>query len=755
MRRIFISFLLFFYFGTFAQKNYKIEHLKANFTILPKDEFIQGKLRYSIIPHKNTDSIIFDSNNLNIKRAKSGWFINNYYFNNNILVVKRHFKKGRTYIIKIDYTAKPKKAMYFVGWNSNGRKQVWTQGQGKNNSNWFPTDDDRNNKFTWDFKIKFDKNYKVISNGKKLETLDNKEFRIHHFIQDKPSASYLIFIGAGKYIKTSFVSDNGINVYNFQYSDRQINDRTYYKSKEIFNFVNKEIGVEFPWANYKQIPLRDFFYGGMENVSATSFNGNRYVVDSIGFMDTNFVNVQAHELVHQWFGDMMTGKHDKDHWLHEGFATYYAGLVDEYIFGKNYHKYKIYKDDKRIIEMSKSDTIAIHRNGASSLTYYQKGARVVEMLRNRVGDEKFKIIIKNFLNKYKFKNASIEDFKDEVFLVTNDSLNEFFKLNLETTIIPTLKLKQVNDSIVFDRNLQNISLPFLLIYPNKTKTVYASKNFKIPDYKNIKSVVANTDNVILSIIDFKRDSLWIKNQILFSPNFIDKFSALQQIKKWNEKTNIFNTLLNNDEYYPIYAEIFDQISNDKPKNYIETIKKLLHKDIETQKYIALHLNKIPKEIKNDYLNLLNLPSYSAKEAVLWKYSMSFPDEIDKILEMTKQYKGANDKSLRMTWLTLALLSKTYHPENKKTYYNEINNYTSNDYNLNVRLNSFYTLQNLNLFNSQSINNLIDACFHFNWHLHTRARKILKDIYPNYKHIIDELTLKLDSKKRKFIENLLK
>ncbi len=756
MKKIVFVLFVTFFTNIFAQKNYDIQHLYGEIIILPNKKEVRGNIKYVLTATKNTDSIVFDAYNMNILKVKTGCFSSDYYFDTNKLIVKKKFKKGKKYRIKIGYDVYPTKAMYFVGWHSNGRKQVWTQGQGKNNSHWLPTNDDRNDKFTWNLAITFDKKYQVISNGINDKNVTKNELTTHFFKQDKPASAYLIFVGAGKYTSHYFTSNSGTKVYNYQYPDRTKNDMTYFKSKAIFNFLEKEIGVNYPWKNYKQIPIKDFMYGGMENVSATSFNGNRYVVDSIDFVDKNFVNVQAHELAHQWFGDMMTGKQDKDHWLHEGFATYYGGLADEMVFGNDYHKYNVYLDDQKIIEASKNKQIPIHSKGASSLSYYQKGARVVEMLINKLGDDKFHDVIKSFLNQYKFKNASIEDFEKIVYAKSNDSLKRFFKLWLDSGNIPKIKLHQINDSIVFDINSEKIKIPFLLIYPNKITTIYKDKSFKIFNTKNLLSLVANANNEVLAKIEFKRDSTWIKNQIIRSPNFIDRLIALQQIHKWTKKDDVYKILINRDEYYPIYTEIIKQILKDNPKNKVELLKKLMQKDIKTRQYIALNLNNIPKNFKKDYLKMLNDASYVTKESVMWHYIMNFPSETDKILEKTKNIKGSNDKSLRMTWLTLALMSKTYKPENKKMFYNELTNYTSKDYNMNVRLNAFYTLQQLNLYNQKSVSNLIQSCFYFNWHLHSKTRKILNNIYQNpaYKSLIDSLVSKLDKNKRQVLQKVL-
>ena len=93
--------------------------------------------------------------------------------------------------------------------------------------------------------------------------------------------------------------------------------------------------MKYPWKIYRQIPVRDFLYAGMENTTSTIFSQD-FVVDSIGFNDKNYINVNAHELAHQWFGDLITSQSSKHHWLQEGFATYYALLAERQLFGDDY-----------------------------------------------------------------------------------------------------------------------------------------------------------------------------------------------------------------------------------------------------------------------------------------------------------------------------------------------------------------------------------------------------------------------------------
>ncbi len=189
--------------------------------------------------------------------------------------------------------------------------------------------------------------------------------------------------------------------------------------------------MPYPWDVYRQVPVRDFLYGGMENTTATIFTQD-YVVDEIGFNDRNYVNVNAHELAHQWFGDMVTAKAGEHHWLQEGFATYYALLAEREVFGDDYFYWKLYENAEEIQRASKTDTIPILNARASSLTFYKKGAWALHALRSAVGEENFRKSVKNYLEKYAFKNVDTDDFLAEVVKVSGFNAVEYRKRWLES-----------------------------------------------------------------------------------------------------------------------------------------------------------------------------------------------------------------------------------------------------------------------------------------------------------------------------------
>src|SRR5690606_32240713 len=161
-------------------------------------------------------------------------------------------------------------------------------------------------KVEYDMDISFDKTYQVIANGTLVATKELNGVKKWSYNMDRPMSSYLLAFAIGDYHMKEIESSTGVpmNLY-FYPSDSTKVEPTYRFTTKIFNFLEKEIGVPYPWQNYKQIPVRDFLYAGMENTGATIFSDS-YVMDSIAFKDRNYVNVNAHEMAHQWFGNLVT-----------------------------------------------------------------------------------------------------------------------------------------------------------------------------------------------------------------------------------------------------------------------------------------------------------------------------------------------------------------------------------------------------------------------------------------------------------------
>lgn len=404
----------------FSQQKEIVDFLKihAMITLDPEDKSIKATAKYDFKILKNTDSIFLDAKDMKIldfdfKKGKIATT------KDKIWLVK-DFKSGEKYSLSFSYYAKPDQTLYFFN------DEIWTQGQGKYTSHWLPSIDDTNDKIIFHLSVYAPEDKIVIANGALKDVVKKGKEKLWNFQMKDPMSSYLVALAIGDFQYKVLKSESGIPMLLYYKAEDALKfEPTYRYSKEIFDFLENEIGVAYPWENYKQVPLRDFLYAGMENTTATFFS-EAFMVDNIGYNDRNYINVNAHELAHQWFGNLVTAKDGKDHWLQEGFATYYALLAEREIFGDDFFYWKMYESAEQLKSFSdegKGESLLNPK--ASSVTFYQKGAWALHILQEKLGELVFKTAVQNYLNKYEFKNVSTQNFLSEITALSNTDIANF------------------------------------------------------------------------------------------------------------------------------------------------------------------------------------------------------------------------------------------------------------------------------------------------------------------------------------------
>ncbi|MDP5229707.1 MAG: M1 family metallopeptidase, partial [Cellulophaga sp.] len=384
-----------------------------------------------------------------------------------------------------------------------------------------------NEKVEFDLNITFDAAYQVIANGKLVATSNEEPKSIMwSFDMQKPMSSYLLAFAIGNYDKKTIASASGIPIELYYYPQDSLRvEPTYRHTKTMFDFLETEIGLRYPWQNYKQIPVKDFLYSGMENTTATIFS-DAYVIDTTAFIDKNYVNVNAHELAHQWFGNLVTATNGNHHWLQEGFATYYALLAEKEVFGDDYFYWKLHKTAEQLQSMSEDNKgEALTDAKASSLTFYEKGAWALVALRNQLGENAFKTGIKNYLETYKFKNVTIQNFLAEMEQASGKNLGTFESVWLSNTNFPTIEaktyLKNNSESLAayfeLQEKLENTTdkaekLNFITEIYGKTnsttlKSALISKYFTLLPEEFIKNVFLSNEIELRQAIILATDSI--------------------------------------------------------------------------------------------------------------------------------------------------------------------------------------------------------------------------------------------------------
>lgn len=511
------------------------------------------------------------------------------------------FKPSSDNVLQVKYRVNPKKALYFV--EKDNDFQIWTQGQGKYTSNWLPSIDDVNDKIEFDLSITFENDYEVIANGKLVNKDVGEKTTKWSYDMKQPMSSYLLAIAIGKYNKKVEHSKSGIPLEMYYYPEDSLKvEPTYRYTKQMFDFLEEEIGVAYPWQNYKQVPVHDFLYAGMENTSCTIFS-DAFMIDETAFVDKNYVNVNAHELAHQWFGNLVTAKSGEHHWLQEGFATYYALLAEKEVFGDDYYNWKLYEYAQELLEQDKAgNSTSVLNPKSSSITFYKKGAWVLLMLREKVGDKAFKNAVKKYLEEHQFGNVETDDFIGEVEKASGENLDDFKAKWLVSKELP------YDDMEEFLYLTSIIMKTYFLI---DATTVNGKKKIlsKKSHYRHqIKAIKLLGGNLPLDVFDIKN----IKVRQAIAQNLTEIPSELRED---------YESLLNDKSYITIESALYNLWNNfpEYRAKYLSQTKDVIGFNTKNVRllWLVLALNTPgyqPEQSQNFYNELLDYtsPKYNFK-----------------------------------------------------------------------------------------------------------------------------------------------
>ncbi|SEL79324.1 aminopeptidase N [Maribacter orientalis] len=688
MKNFFLQLIFCITCFTYGQHQDKVDFTAAIVYIKlePLKQQLKGSVDYRFDVKKNIDSIFLDAKNIDFLKVELDGKKANFTTTEKTISIKQKFKKGQSHKLIIDYVANPEQTVYFIGYDDNleGNEQIWTQGQGKYTSHWLPSFDDMEEKIEFDLTIETNTNYQVIANGNLLKkSNESEEFSVWFFDMKKPMSSYLLAFAIGNYHKQVLKSDSGVTIENYYYpSDSLKVEPTYRYTKEIFEFLEKEIGVAYPWQNYKQVPVHDFLYAGMENTSATFFS-DAYVIDSTSFVDRNYVNINAHELAHQWFGNLVTEKNSEHHWLHEGFATYYAYLAEKEVFGDDYFYWKLFDTAKTLNEISdKGEGERLLNPKSSSLTFYEKGAWALAFLREEVGDINFINGIKDYLNTYQFQNVTVTDFINVMEEESGMDLNKFKEVWLEGNVFP---MEEAKDYLM--TNSSSFSMYYGLKHDNQNKFI--------------------------------------------TRDFLDDTELSTQLKI---------ELLKQKGEFP----------------GLELWSIALNEDLKIRQFAAEKMDIIPEELKEVAEPLLLDDSYITNELMLYKLWSSFDYDSSVFLDKTKDIVGLPNKNVRLLWLTLALVTPDYNPEESSSYYEELVGYTSPIFNPEVRQTAFQYLFEIQALKGNGLVNLIKATNHHSWQFRNYSRQLLDALLKDEEQIseIEKVANQLKSSDLRYLKTKL-
>ena len=421
-------------------KNPNIDILNYSFELHLNDstDIIYGTANIKLSIKPNEDNVRLDLISKN-KEGK-GMSVENILFNgkeipyshvDNVINIDT---KGIVYsisdMITVKYEGIPVTGL-IIGPNMHGDRTFFSDNWPNKARNWLPLVDHPYDKSTTDFIIIAPNHYQVISNGLLVEETNiNKDLKKTHWRQSVPISCWLYAIGVAEFAVDYVDYFDGKSIQTWVY--KQDRDNGFYDfkvpTKHTLEFFSDYVG---PFAYEKLANVQsNSVKGGMESATAIFYSD----VSVTGERSVRWRNVIIHEVAHQWFGNCVTEYDWDDVWLSEGFATYFTLMFrehaygrDDFVMGLNNAKenvYNFYKDNK--------DAPIIHDNLKDMkdvLSYslqYQKGAWVLHMLRNYIGEDAFRQGIRNYYKKYFNLNTTTDQFKYEMEKVSNVDLDKFF-----------------------------------------------------------------------------------------------------------------------------------------------------------------------------------------------------------------------------------------------------------------------------------------------------------------------------------------
>lgn len=567
------------YHGSYPIKT-KILHTALNLHFDWEKSWVIGKAKLTVQPYfYPQDSVVLDANGFEIKDIwlQDSTDANKLSFTYDgkqlRIALGRKYSKNEKIDLLIDYVAKPNdleigtdiaspddRGLYFIQPDSQTGmpRQLWTQGETECNANWFPTINNTMLKMTQQIILTVPDTMVTLSNGLLKDSKLNKDgTRTDTWAQDKPHAPYLVMIAAGKFdiVKDKW-RDKEVSYYmepKFAPHARLV----FGKTPEMLEFFSQKLGVDYPWDKYAQIVVRNFVSGAMENTSASVFF-DRMNMTPAAYKDETYEDIVAHELFHHWFGDLVTAESWSNLPLNESFATYGEYLWLEHKYGQE--EADMHGLNDRLIYLAKEkntlrDVIRFDyadREQMFDEVSYQKGGRILHMLRKTVGDEAFFAALKLYLEKHAYQSVEIHDLRLAFEEVTGQDLNWFFNQwflasgNPELTVNTMYddSLKQVVVALSQTQDLSKMPLYQLplnvdLYYDTKVERKsltlrHKQDTFRFASAEAPKLINVDAEKYLLAKVENNKTVDACIYQYLHGPLFMDRFDAVQQLANQTE-----------------------------------------------------------------------------------------------------------------------------------------------------------------------------------------------------------------------------
>ncbi len=660
-------------------------HTKLDVRFDYTNQFLNGKEWVTLQPYfYPTDSLRLDAKGMDIEQVS---LVNGtqmiplkYTYDDHSLLIKldRNYLAKEQYTVYLDYTAKPNllkargsaaindaKGLYFINPDErtpNKPRQIWTQGETEASSAWFPTIDRPNQKTTAEISMTVLDNYVSLSNGALSNQQKNSDgTRTDTWKMDLPHAPYLFMMAVGDF-KIYQDKYNNIPVdYYLEPKYAPYAKDIFGKTPAMMDFYSKTLDVPYPWNKYAQIVCRDYVSGAMENTSAT-LHGEHVQKTKRELLDDNQEGTIAHELFHQWFGDLVTAESWSNLTMNESFATFGEVIWREHDGGKDRgdkSRFEKLQSYLKSTKNGKSPTLARYyyhdKEDMFDNISYAKGSLILYALKEQMGDEAFYQSLKKYLTDNSFKTGEPQQLRLAMEEVTGKDWAPYFNQWYYQGGHPILKITTRNgeNSIILnvaqiqDSTVQTFQLPLAVdIYTKNGKvrqTFQLNKRnaqFMIPLPAAVEFIDVDPEKTLVGQIQIDKSDADYLYQYEHAPSFANRVGAIAYASK-NPTNTISQQILTKalaDTDADLAATAIQGLDLSNPtvrKSTEKTILTLAEKS-EASVIRASAIQKLAqtkdKKYKSLILNAVNDKSYMVIASSIMAIKSAYPDQLQQSLK---------------------------------------------------------------------------------------------------------------------------
>jgi aminopeptidase N len=657
----------------------QVEHIFLDLNLDIPNQSFQGSCQITVNPVRSgINQLTLDAVNLNIKSVQVNDNSQEFDYDGERLIITLNpsTELSKKLLINISYSVeKPQRGIYFIypdKYYPNKPIQVWTQGEDEDSRFWFPCFDYPGQLSSSEIRLRIPSNLIAISNGELIDTKEEGESKIFHWLQKEVHPTYLMTLAVGDFAEIKDEWQGKAVTYYVEKGREEEAKLSMGKTPQMIEFLSEKYGYPYAYPKYAQVCVDDFIFGGMENTSTTLLT-DRCLLDERAAIDNRSTeSLVVHELAHQWFGDLVVIKHWSHAWVKEGMASYSEVMWTEKEYGAQAAAYYRLQEARTYL----SEDGGRYRRPMVTNVYreaielydrhiYEKGSCVYHMIRAELGEELFWKAMQTFVQDNAHSVVETVDLLRAIEKSTGRNLLFLFEQYVFRGGHPAYKiayswdgdskLAKVTVTQTDESNLFDLKIPigFALSKDgeNGKSQIFTvqikekEQSFYFPLGEKPQYISFDVGNNYLKTVSLEYPIPELKAQLEFDPDPISKIYAATALgKKANlEAVKALHKALLNDEFWGVRVEVAKQLGSIKLNQSFEALVEALQ-DKEAN---------VRRAVIEALANFKNNDSYKALKPIVQQGDRSYYVEacacrmVGSIAGGTGEDKPKDDKVIKL------------------------------------------------------------------------------------------------------------